>query len=260
MLKRTFLHLPGVGRRTEAHFWRLGLLFWEDFLAVARLRGFSPERLSRLKRYLEESLAYVDEPRYFAPRLPDTEHWRLWRHFRPRAAYLDIETTGNSWPDLLVTVVGLYDGAVFRQFLQGYNLEEFPAALQDFDLLITYNGTQFDLPVLRAYFPVLRLPPVHLDLRFLLARLGYRGGLKGIEPQFGIARPPEVAGMDGYMAVILWDRYQRGDRTALELLLEYNREDVVNLELLMAQAFQLYQERLFSWGRDKQSPGLRPQL
>lgn len=177
MLKRTFIHLPGVGTRTEAHFWRIGLNTWEDFLGVKRVRGFSPDRLSRLKWGLEESLAQLEHLAYFAPRLPSPEHWRLFRHFRPRAAYLDIETYGNTWPDLLVTVVGLFNGVRMRQFVQGHNLESFPQALEDFDLLITYNGTQFDLPVLRAYFPHLRLPPVHLDLRFILARLGFRGGL-----------------------------------------------------------------------------------
>ena len=39
--------------------------------------------------------------------------------------------------------------------------------------------------------------------------------------------------MDGYTAVLLWQRYQRGDKGALDLLLSYNREDVVNLEVLM---------------------------
>jgi hypothetical protein len=244
MLKRTFIHLPGVGSRTEAHFWRQGLLCWEDLLAAARVRGLSRERLVRLRGGIQESLAHLEHPSYFALRLPAQEHWRLFRHFRPRAAYLDIETTGNFWPGLTVTVVGLYDGTCLKQFVQGYNLPEFPEALSAFDLLITYNGTQFDLPVLRAYFPALSLPPVHVDLRFLLARLGFRGGLKGIEPRFGIHRPPEVEGMDGYAAVLLWDRYQRGDRTALDLLLQYNREDVVNLETLMEGAFKLWQERI----------------
>jgi uncharacterized protein YprB with RNaseH-like and TPR domain len=110
---------------------------------------------------------------------------------------------------------------------------------------VTFNGTQFDLPVLRAYFMDLVLPPLHVDLRFLLARLGYKGGLKKIEPRFGIHRPNEVNGMDGYMAVILWQRYQRGDRTSLDLLLKYNREDVINLEVLMEQAFEMEQARLF---------------
>jgi len=141
-------------------------------------------------------------------------------------------------------VVGLYDGHTMRQFVHGQNLEEFPQALENLDLVITFNGSQFDLPVLRAYFPSLEFPPVHLDLRFILSRLGFKGGLKRIEPRFGIHRPPEVDGMDGYEAVLLWDRHCRGDYTALPTLLTYNREDVVNLETLMERAFQLAENRL----------------
>jgi hypothetical protein len=243
MLKRTFIHLPKVGPRREAHFWRQGIETWEDLLAAQRIYGLSRERVKLLKKDLRESVEFVADPGYFGPRLAQNEHWRLFRNF-PRVGYLDIETTGTFWPGLLVTVVGLYDGVAMRQFVQGYNLKEFPAALKDLDLLVTFNGTQFDLPVLRAYFEDLALPPLHVDLRFLLARLGYRGGLKKIEPRFGIHRPAEVNGMDGYMAVLLWQRYQRGDRTSLDLLLKYNREDVINLEVLMEQAFEMQRERL----------------
>jgi uncharacterized protein YprB with RNaseH-like and TPR domain len=244
MLKRTFIHLPGVGHRSEAHFWRQGLGTWEDFMVARRIRGLSLPRLEWLKQELAGSLANVEDAAYFADRLQAGEHWRLFKQFRPRTAYLDIETTGTVWPGLLVTVVGLYDGQKMRQFVQGYNLRKFPEAVSEFDLLVTFNGTQFDLPVLRAYFPELRLPPAHVDLRFLMARLGYKGGLKRIEPRFGIHRPNEVDGMDGYMAVLLWQRYQRGDKGALELLLTYNREDVVNLEVLMEAAFRISRERL----------------
>jgi uncharacterized protein YprB with RNaseH-like and TPR domain len=250
MLKRTFIHLPGVGHRTEAHFWRQGRGTWEDFLQAEGISGLSRERVQRLQDQVRESLEQVANASYFAARLHPGEHWRLFRHFRQRAAYLDIETTGTFWPGLTVTVVGLYDGSGMRQFVHGYNLQEFPRALEGLDLIVTFNGTQFDLPVLKAYFPELTLPPVHVDLRFLLARLGFRGGLKKIEPRFGITRPDEVNGMDGYMAVILWDRYQRGDRTALDLLLKYNREDVVNLEVLMEEGFRRYRERLVSLSLD----------
>lgn len=243
MLKRTFIHLPKVGPRREAHFWRQGIETWEDFLAADWISGLSRERVWGLKKDLRDSDEHLDEPGYFGPRLQAGEHWRLFRAF-PRVGYLDIETTGTFWPGLLVTVAGLYDGVTMRQFVQGYNLQEFPKAIQDFDLLVTFNGTQFDLPVLRAYFMDLELPPLHVDLRFLLTRLGYKGGLKKIEPRFGIHRPNEVNGMDGYMAVILWQRYQRGDRTSLDLLLKYNREDVINLEVLMERAFQMQMERL----------------
>lgn len=244
MLKRTFVHLPGVGPRREAHFWHQGLETWEDLLSAKQVQGLSRDRVKLLKKDLRESVEHVDDPGYFGPRLAANEHWRLFRTFQPRVGYLDIETTGTFWPGLSVTVVGLYDGVTMRQFVQGYNLQQFPQAIQDLDLLVTFNGTQFDLPVLRAYFEDLTLPPLHVDLRFLLARLGYKGGLKKIEPRFGIHRPNEVDGMDGYMAVILWQRYQRGDRTSLDLLLKYNREDVINLESLMEQAFEMQQERL----------------
>ncbi len=244
MLKRTFIHLPGVGLRTEAHFWRLGFSTWEDFLSTGQVRGLSAGRTRELQAGLRESLAQVDQAGYFATRLPVREHWRLFRHFRRRAAYLDIETYGSSWPGLLVTVVGLYDGLTLRQYVQGYNLQELPEALGAIQVLVTYNGTQFDLPVLSANFPRLPVPLLHLDLRFILARLGFKGGLKKIEPRFGIHRPPEVAGFNGYDAVLLWERFQRGDATALEKLLMYNREDVVNLETLMERAFTMCQELL----------------
>ena len=189
MLKRTFIHLPGVGPRREAHFWSQGVETWEDFLAAQWISGLSRERFRDLQQDLRESVEHAAEPAYFAPLLAAGEHWRLFRTCRPRVGYLDIETTGSFWPGLQVTVAGLYDGVTMRQFVQGYNLQEFPQAVQDLDLLVTFNGMQFDLPVLRAYFMDLELPPLHVDLRFLLARLGYKGGLKKIEPRFGIQRP-----------------------------------------------------------------------
>jgi uncharacterized protein YprB with RNaseH-like and TPR domain len=69
-----------------------------------------------------------------------------------------------------------------------------------------------------------------------------------------------VDGMDGYMAVLLWERYQRGDKGALELLLTYNREDVVNLEVLMDAAFRMERERLFppAPGERRLSQAARP--
>ncbi len=248
MIKQTFVHLPGVGLRTEAELWSRGLATWEDLLKLNRLPGLGAARLTLFQSLLRESLRRLDQPDYFACCLPSGEHWRLFRHFRSRTAYLDIETSGASWPDLTVTVVGLYDGHTMQQFVLGRNLTDFPAALAEVDVLVTFNGSQFDLPVLRACFPDLNLPALHLDLRFILARLGYRGGLKRIEPRFGITRAPEVAGLNGYDAVLLWERFQRGDRTARELLLQYNQEDVLNLEVLMERAFDLGRSKLFKAG------------
>lgn len=245
MLKRTFIHLPKVGPVTEARFWREGIRTWEDFLGASRVPGLNRQRFIGLRAGLEESLEHVEDPGYFTRRLPSGETWRLFRQFRAGAAYLDIETTGDSWYHQEVTVIGLYDGREFQQFVLGENLQEFRSIINRYQVLITFNGLQFDLPVLRNYFGDLSLDQAHIDLRFVLARLGYKGGLKRIEPQMGILRPPDLEDLDGYDAVLLWQRYQRGDYTAREVLLRYNREDVINLESLMEQAYQLFLERIF---------------
>ena len=80
---------------------------------------------------------------------------------------------------------------------------------------------------------------MQIDLRYVLKSLGYAGGLKGCEAQLGIDRG-ELIGVDGYFAVLLWDDYdRRGNEKALETLLAYNVEDVVNLETLMVMAYNM---------------------
>ena len=64
-------------------------------------------------------------------------------------------------------------------------------------MLVTFNGSQFDVPFLRAHFPKARLDQAHIDLRFALASLGYRGGLKVVEQTLGLRRDPAIQGMDG---------------------------------------------------------------
>ena len=43
------------------------------------------------------------------------------------------------------------------------------------------NGSQFDVPFFRAHFPHARLDQAHIDLRFVLASLGYRGGSRSLK-------------------------------------------------------------------------------
>jgi len=72
-----------------------------------------------------------------------------------------------------------------------------------------------------------------------LASLGYRGGLKSCERQLGLDRG-ELADVDGFFAVLLWQEYKRtGNPRALETLLAYNTLDVLNLVRLMTVAYNL---------------------
>jgi hypothetical protein len=102
-----------------------------------------------------------------------------------------------------------------------------------FKVLVTFFGSGFDLPVIRRSFPGITLDQLHVDLCFLLKRIGLSGGLKRIESQLGIRRRPETEGLDGWEAVRLWHAYQAGSDEALDLLLTYNKEDVMNMEPLL---------------------------
>lgn len=233
MLASSFIHAQGVGPTTERSLWEAGARDWGSFLAMHREGRLPGGKMARLARVVEESRHALDHGRveFFGDRLPRGELWRLHRAFGHQAAYFDIETTGLNPGTDVVTVVGLYAADGFQVFVRGQNLDDFPAAAARYPLLVSYNGATFDVPFLEATFPSFA-PRAHLDLRYPLVRLGYRGGLKEIERQAGIRRPGHLAELDGFDAVLLWRRHRAGDRTALPTLIEYTREDVVNLATL----------------------------
>ncbi|MEE9268698.1 MAG: ribonuclease H-like domain-containing protein [Candidatus Krumholzibacteria bacterium] len=186
---------------------------------------------------MKRSLAELDggNSRFFYDSLPPEEQWRLFAEFRHSAAYLDIETTGVSGMDR-ITTIALYDGRDIRCYVRGRNLDEFKSDIRSYGLLVTYNGKCFDVPFIQRALGI-RIDVAHIDLRYVLRSLGYSGGLKGCEKQIGIDRG-DLEGLDGYFAVILWNDFIRNrNERALETLLAYNVEDVVNLEALMIHAY-----------------------
>ena len=239
MLEHTFCHLRGISEKTEKSLWEAGIRDWTDFLEKQQ-PPLARKKRERLHAGLEESRQALAERdhQFFSRLLPAREHWRLFGAFRDAVAYVDIETTGLSREAGEITTIALYDGRRIKCYINGRNLTDFPRDIRSYDLLVTYNGKCFDIPFMAEYFDT-RFPQSHIDLRYVLKSLGYSGGLKGCERQFGLARPG-LDGVDGYFAVLLWQAHQSGAcPTALETLLAYNIEDVVNLEHLMHQAYNL---------------------
>jgi uncharacterized protein len=235
MLRHTFIHLPGIGAHREQKLWGQGIVDWDCFLNAAAT-GILTTKMCELTVPLvnqsREAIA-AGNAQFFHTHLPRRESWRLYTEFAEHACFLDIETTGLSSDYDKVTTIGALGGGKLALFIQGVNLDQFPAYIAQFPLLITFNGSQFDLPFLRAHFRQARLDQAHIDLRFVFHSLGYRGGLKEVERHLGLRRDSSIQGIDGFEAVRLWDRYRRGDRAALMKLAFYNLTDVVNLVELM---------------------------
>ena len=230
MLERTFIHISGVGDATERSLWQQGILTWQDALHCS---GPLPGRcsLDELSAAVEESVAHLQarDAHYFHLRVPARERWRLFREFVGNAVCLDIETTGLSYGLGRITVIGLYDGREYKAFIRGHNLHQFAPEIRRYSLIITYNGLRFDLPFIEAEMGPVVAGLAHLDIMYPLRRLGFRGGLKSVEQQTGLARPSALQGLNGYDAVLLWRMYERGYREALDTLVRYNAEDVAGL-------------------------------
>jgi uncharacterized protein YprB with RNaseH-like and TPR domain len=78
-----------------------------------------------------------------------------------------------------------------------------------------------------------------VDLRFVLASLEIKGGLKKIEEKFGLEREDDLKGLNGYDAVLLWRKYKKdNDEAALDKLVRYNAADIENLKFLLNYAYQ----------------------
>lgn len=238
MLRRTFVHVPGVGPTTEWRLWRAGVDDWEGFLASADRVRLNPQVVERISGHLllSQERLRAGDCAFFRDCLPRQVWWRAYRDFPEQTGYLDIETTGMG-DSAEVTVVGLYAGGGMQVFVKDENMAELPATLRQCGLLVTYYGSVFDLPVLRRRFPDLTLQPLHLDLCFLLRRLGLSGGLKAVEQRVGIERSEHTRGLSGFDAVRLWRECERGSREARQLLLDYNREDVIHLPQLAQVAY-----------------------
>lgn len=156
---------------------------------------------------------------------------------RPFDAYLDIETTGLCSFSDDITVVGIClvnDSGSRLVQLVGSDVTSVNLlrSLRRVDTIYTYNGSHFDLPFINLRLGVnLSDHFHHHDLMHDCWRSNLYGGFKAVERQLNI--PRRLQDIGGAEAVALWWRYQIDkDRKALSLLLEYNKEDVVNLMAL----------------------------
>ena len=152
-------------------------------------------------------------------------------------AYLDIETTGLSSEYCAITVIGLQlcnglDSAFIQLVGEDINADSIVDALNGVQIIYTYNGSRFDLPFITSRLGInLAKLFTHHDLMYDCWRCNLYGGFKAVERQLGIDR--RLKEMNGYEAVRLWWRYVNDyDEDALGTLLEYNKEDVLNLRVL----------------------------
>ncbi|WP_292467060.1 ribonuclease H-like domain-containing protein [Methanolobus sp.] len=248
MLTSTYIHMPRIGATVEKRIWSNGIRTWDEFMDRRDEILISPSKKDMLMTGIRESIERLESHdfEFFAKSLPKAEHWRAFNEFSGKVAYVDIETTGLSPGSSYITVVGIYDGNNARTFVKGIDLDDIVDVFPKYDFLVSFNGARFDLPFIKREFPQIEFNQLHADLMYPLRRISLSGGLKKIECELGISRAEETVGISGFDAVRLWHQYERGDDDALDLLLKYNREDIVNLKTIIDMTLPRFIENKFS--------------
>ncbi len=251
MIERTFQLVKGVGPWREKDIWARGFPDWAAFEKAGEIvasEGIDAELKAAIAKARGASLAELAEM------IPEREHWRLYPHYVEQAAFLDLEADG----DEQITVGGVMDGAGVATFIRDFEgpraLQQLATRLAQSPVWVTFNGGTFDIPVLRRHFPELKPPLVHIDLRFLVRRVRLKGGLKEVEENLGLHRPPHLKGIRGFDAIRLWREWlTTKNPDALRILVEYNLYDAINLRALVDLCIARAAEQL-AWDEPFRAP------
>ena len=175
----------------------------------------------------------------------------------PSVVYLDTETTGlagGTGTCAFLIGIGAADGSGFRVrqfFLRDFTEEKaaltaLAEALAPYELLVTYNGKTFDIPLLETRYTLARMKSpfsrmVHLDLLHPARRLWKLRlescQLKNLERELlGIARNGDVPGSE--IPQIYFDYLRTRSAKALQPVFFHNALDIVTLAGLTVEVGQ----------------------
>lgn len=239
IIECTYQHIKKIGPKREALIWQAGSKYWAETLRDIEKLELPKVLKEALAKELPHSIRNFQSGNidYFIRKLPDNQLFRIYPYIKNKIVYLDIETTGMKPDSSHITVIGCYDGKETRVFVHGRNEKEFLEYIKKYEIVVTFNGSCFDIPFIEKYFDT-KLSLRQIDLRFVLKDLGIAGGLKKIESLVGLDRGGNMEGVNGFTAVLLWQYYVvRRDMRALNTLIHYNVLDTINLEYLVIYAY-----------------------
>ena len=176
-----------------------------------------------------------------------------------RILYLDTETTGLMGAGTVAFEVGLgwQEGGKFhvRQLVmrdypeERFLLEEIVRVAENFDVVCSFNGKTFDLPLLRNRFIMNRirtncLDKPHIDLlhiarRVWKLRLRHCNLTNLEEALLGIPRVDDLPGAQ--VPERFFSYLKTGDFTLLDDVLDHNEQDIVSLQNLLCHMCRMYE-------------------
>ncbi len=176
-----------------------------------------------------------------------------------RILYLDTETTGFAGAGTVAFLVGVgsfaEDGFTVRQYLmrdypeERFLLRALEEELAQFDVICSFNGRSFDVPLLRDRFLMNRMNPdcldkPHIDLLHMARRV-WKLRLKQCslgrleEAVLGIAREGDIPGAQ--VPQRFFDYLKTGQFDLLRDVIDHNAQDIASLCVLLSRMARMYE-------------------
>ena len=247
MLASTFKYLSGIKRQGETRLWGQGILTLDDLL---QCESNQPDLFDVNASPLQSQIGVFKNVilnrdfEALSVQLDSEDYYRVALAFPEDTLFLDIETTGLSRFYDKITMVGWRFRSSYGAYIRGGDPYQMLATIEKASVVVTYNGTLFDLPFIQKEFPNVQLPPIHIDLRYLAKRVGLTGGQKAIEERIGVSRTQSVKTVEGEFAPVLWALYRRGNIDAMKRLIRYNHADVHGLCAIFDQVTERISDRI----------------
>ena len=234
MIQKSFIFLKGISYNKEKSLYKQGIRSWNSFLETQKIKGISKEKKIILDKELIEAKhnLYTENTSYFSGVLPQKENYRLYPLFQDETLFLDIEIDSKR----NIILIGLFNGFKTKFMIKGFNLYKdiLKKELENYKLIVTFNGSSFDLPLIEKQLDLpITLP--HIDLKHLCNKVGLKGSLKEIELILNLKRPKHLLGhpVDAWKAA-----HASQDDRYLKALLNYNEEDLVNLRPILEYCYK----------------------
>lgn len=176
-----------------------------------------------------------------------------------RILYLDTETTGFMGAGTVAFLIGIgyltESGFTICQYLmrdypeERFQLERLQEDLSHFDMICTFNGRSFDVPLLRDRFLINRMQPAcldkpHIDLLHMARRV-WKLRLKRCslghleEAVLGIRREGDIPGAE--VPQRFFSYLKTGQFSLLEDVIDHNAQDIASLCVLLSHMAHLYE-------------------
>lgn len=177
-----------------------------------------------------------------------------------RILYLDTETTGFVGTGTVAFILGLGwltdEGFEVHQYVlrdypeEPFQLQHLDELLQRFDVLCSFNGRTFDVPLLRQRYLMNRMKPTlldkpHIDLLHIARRV-WKLRLKQCSLgrlEEAILGAPRMKDLPGSEAPQRFFSYLKtGEFSLLYEVLEHNEQDIASLCTLLAHMCRMYRQ------------------